>query len=64
MRLQKFKHNANQSNSCTNVHPILEVFSHPGDEKRDTNLDNSSEPSEVERTSAHTHLFRKEGHPY
>lgn len=67
MRLQKTKHNANQSHSCTNVDPILELFSHPGDEKQDTNSDNSdnsSEPSEAERTSAHMHLFRKEGHPY
>lgn len=59
MRLQKTKHNTNQSHSCTNIHPILEVFSHPGDEKQDTDSDNSSEPSEAEGTSAHTHLFRK-----
>lgn len=64
MRLRKTKHNAKQSHSCTDIHPILEVFSHQGDEKQDTNSDSSSEPSEAERTSAHTHLFRTEGHPY
>lgn len=64
MRLQKTKQNANQSHSCANVDDTLEIFSHPRGEKQDTNSDNSSEPCGVERTSAHTHLFRREGHPY
>lgn len=60
MRLQKTKHNINQNHSRTNIHPILEVFSHPEDEKQDTDSDNCSAPSEAEGTLAHMHLFRKQ----
>lgn len=47
-----------------NAHDILEIFSHPQAEKQDTNSNNSSDTSGVERMSAHMHLVRKEGHPY